>query len=290
MKPQAQKEWGTRVSLDFFLGGAGAGLIGAYLLAALLAGQRRLSLGILITGVVLVIFGALLLASELGRPANAVRSFLNAGTSWMARGAGLNFILVAVVVLLLIVERMGGGGWFDVLAVLAIVAAALVAAYPGLVLYSSRDIGLWRSAWLPLLFFVYSLASGVGLLVMADAWQSLSFGFSLAKVELGLVLAAALLLALYCSGIAGSKAAGVMQGWRQLIQGKLRVAFVTGGVAVGLAVPLFCFGDLTFAAREWAALLATAGTVGVLAGAFLVRYCLLRAACHEPLGFLSKAS
>lgn len=290
MKPQAQKEWGIRVSLDFFLGGAGAGLIGAYLLAALLAGQQRLSLGILIAGVVLVMLGAVLLATELGRPVNAVRSFLNAGTSWMARGAGLNFILVVLVVLLLIVERLGGGGLFDLLAVLTIIAAALVAAYPGLVLFSSRDIGLWHSPWLPLLFFVYSLASGVGLLVVADAMQSMRFGFSLAKLELALVLAAGLLLALYGSGMAGSKAAGVMQGWRQLLRGKLRGMFIIGGIAVGLIVPLFCFGDLSFVAQEWSIPLAVAGTVGVLAGAFLVRNCLLRAACHEPLGFLNKAS
>jgi formate-dependent nitrite reductase membrane component NrfD len=289
MKPQAQKEWGTRVALDFFLGGAGAGLIGVYLLAALLAGNRALNFTMLIGGAVLVIAGALLLASELGRPVNARRSFLNAGTSWMARGAALNFVLVGLVVLLLIVER-AGGGISTVLAVLAIVAAVLVAAYPGLVLYASRDIGLWRSPWLPLLFLVYSLLSGVSLLLLADAAASLSPGFSLAQLALALVVVAIVLFALYCSAVAQARAAGVRQGWRRLMRGDLRPAFVIGGIAAGLVLPLICFLSLIFLAGQQAALPATVGSLGVLAGAFLVRHCLLRAACHEPLGFLSKAS
>ncbi len=289
MKPQAQREWGTRVSLDFFLGGAGAGLIGSYLLAARLAGLPALHFGVLAAGAILVIAGAALLASELGRPANAARSFLKAGSSWMARGAILNLLLIVLLVLLLAAERSGAAGLAQPLAVLAIIAAVLVAGYPGLLLFSARDVRLWRSPWLPLLLFAYSAASGVGLLLMADGVLSLQLGFSVVKVELALIVVLAALFAAYWAGVSATKTAGVAQGLRQLWRGELRGAFVFGCLGVGLLLPLFCFIDLTFVAGHWAALPLTTGTLGLLIGAYLTRYCLLRAACHEPLGFLENS-
>jgi formate-dependent nitrite reductase membrane component NrfD len=289
MKPQAQREWGIRVALDFFLGGAGAGLISVYLLAALLAGRRPLSIGVLATGAVLVIAGAILLASELGRPANAVRSFFNAGTSWMARGAVLNVLLIGLVVLLLVGDRLDAGGIIRLLEVLAILAAALVACYPGLVLFASRDIGLWRSPVLPLMFFVYSVTSGVSLLLIAEGVGGLRLALSLAKLELALIVVLAVLFAAFWTGRSASKSAGIAQGVRLLTRGELRGAFVFGSIGVGLILPLFCFIDVALIEGQWAAPPAMVGIVSFLLGAFLVRYCLLRAACHEPMGFLGKS-
>lgn len=83
MKPQTQHEWGTRVSLDFFLGGAGAGLIGSYLLSAMLTGRHALRSGVLVVGVVLVVAGAVLLASELdGQPTRRARFSTQAPRGW----------------------------------------------------------------------------------------------------------------------------------------------------------------------------------------------------------------
>ena len=255
----------------------------------LLTGQPLIR-SVMITGAALVVAGALLLASELGRPFKAVRSFSNAGTSWMARGAVWNLLLVVLVVALLVVEQAGNRGLSLVTALLTLVLALLVAAYPGLLLFASRDIGLWRSVWLPLLFFAYSLTGGASLLVLFDVARALRLGFSLSGLALLLTVLAGALFALYCAVVARSRAAGVAHGWRQLIRGELRGPFVGGGIALGLILPLFCFIDFAFLAQDTGAWIGAVGAVGFLAGAYVVRYCLLRAACHEPLGFLSRAS
>ena len=80
MSPRLQAEWGARVSLDLFFGGAGAGLLGSYLLIAARNGYRGLSVVVIAAGVAFVLLGLLLLASEMGRPANALRSLVNPGT------------------------------------------------------------------------------------------------------------------------------------------------------------------------------------------------------------------
>ena len=50
MSPRLQAEWGARVSLDLFFGGAGAGLLGSYLLIAARDGYRGLSVTVIATG------------------------------------------------------------------------------------------------------------------------------------------------------------------------------------------------------------------------------------------------
>ena len=121
MSPRLQAEWGARVSLDFFFGGAGAGLLGSYLLIAARDGYRGLSVAVIVTGVVLVLLGLLLLASELGRPANALRSMANPGSSWMARGAIFN-----LAVGYMLDHRMGYGAVFGMLSTFHVAAFAII--------------------------------------------------------------------------------------------------------------------------------------------------------------------
>ena len=168
MSPRLPAEWGTRVSLDLFFGGAGAGLLGSYLLIAARDGYDGLSVTVIVAGVALVLLGLLLLASELGRPAKGLRSMANRGSSWMARGALFNLALLAAALLLIFVHLAGLQLLVPVAAMLTVLCSGLVAAYPGFLLFAAKDIRLWRSRLLPWLMFFYSLMSGLSLLTLAD--------------------------------------------------------------------------------------------------------------------------
>jgi formate-dependent nitrite reductase membrane component NrfD len=265
MSPRLQAEWGVRVSLDLFLGGAGAGLLGSYLLIAARDGYRGLSVTVLATGVFLVLLGLLLLASELGRPAKALRSMANRGTSWMARGAIFNLALIAAALLLIIVRLASLRLLVPAAAMLTLLCSGLVAAYPGFLLFGAKDIRLWHSRLLPWLMFLYSLMSGLSLLTLADSALHLGMQATLRPAGLIVMLPVTILFVAFWG-----------KSWRQLM-----APFVVGTFALGILLPLICYVYSVFAGV--AELSMRLGAISFLAGAVCLRYFVVKAASHEPV-------
>jgi formate-dependent nitrite reductase membrane component NrfD len=277
MSPRLQAEWGARVSLDFFFGGAGAGLLGSYLLIAARNGYRGLSVAVIATGVALVLLGLLLLASELGRPANALRSMANPGTSWMARGAIFNLALIAAALLLITVLLAGSRLLVPTVAMLTLLCSGLVAAYPGFLLFGAKDIRLWHSRLLPGLMFLYSLMSGLSLLTLADSALHLGMQATLRPAALIVMLPVTILFVAFWG-----------KSWRRLVEQQLLAPFVVSTIAAGILLPLVCYVYAAFSGVAELPMLL--GAVSFLAGAVCLRYFVVKAASHEPVTFLAKRS
>ena len=277
MSPRLQAEWGARVSLDFFFGGAGAGLLGSYLLIAARDGYRGLSVAVIATGVALVLLGLLLLASELGRPAKALRSMANPGTSWMARGAIFNLALIAAALLLITVLLAGSRLLVPTVAMLTLLCSGLVAAYPGFLLFGAKDIRLWHSRLLPGLMFLYSLMSGLSLLTLADSALHLGMQATLRPAALIVMLPVTILFVAFWG-----------KSWRRLVEQQLLAPFVVSTIVVGILLPLVCYVYAAFSGVAELPMLL--GAVSFLAGAVCLRYFVVKAASHEPVTFLAKRS
>jgi len=277
MSPRLQAEWGARVSLDFFFGGAGAGLLGSYLLIAARNGYRGLSVAVIATGVALVLLGLLLLASELGRPAKALRSMANPGTSWMARGAIFNLALIAAALLLIVALLAGSRLLVPAVAMLTVLCSGLVAAYPGFLLFGAKDIRLWHSRLLPGLMFLYSLMSGLSLLTLADSALHLGMQATLRPAALIVMLPVTILFVAFWG-----------KSWRRLVEQQLLAPFVVSTIAAGILLPLVCYVYAAFSGVAELPMLL--GAVSFLAGAVCLRYFVVKAASHEPVTFLAKRS
>ena len=287
-EPYAQKEWGTRVALDFFLGGTGAGLVAFYIVNLFAFGEDY-SLGayLALLSAALVFAGLALLASELGRPSNLWRSVTGFRRSWMARGSLLNLALLATLPpLALGLATRPSAAVADPLYLAAGVLGFLVAAYPGMLLHSVRDIRSWRSDLQPALSFVEAALGGLGLLALAAAlsqtWSWALTAEALVVSALALLLSAAFVRSLGRSGYAGARATHSMM--------------KAGGcppfclfVALGSALPALLFlAALLF--PEWPLVRPelAVGAVSLLAGNLVYRLLLLRTARHEPLTLLSR--
>jgi len=288
VRPIAQKEWGTRVALDFYLGGAGAGLTGAYVVAAdVFDGPTKANLGPLLTGLALIVIGLLLVISELGRPSNFWRALNGYRTSWMARGSIFSIGLVGSSVLLVAALVWGEAALVPVTAVSSLVFSGLVASYPGFLLFSVLDIRLWRSPLLPALMFSYSVMSGLSLLQLEDLILRVKPGLALSSTLLaGTVVVVILSLVFWGNSMHLSQ--GSREGYRFLTRGRLRIPFMLGVVTIGLASPLLCYVSLIISGSS-GTLFALVGTSSFLIGAFFFRYSVIRAAFHEPLSFSSES-
>jgi protein NrfD len=288
MNAQPQAEWGTRVALDFFLGGAGAGLLGVYLISRWLSGIEELSVKIVLCGALLVVAGLCLLLSELGRPANALRSMKNLKTSWMARGAVFNIGLVGSALLLLAADGAGLKVFTPFLAFATACFAVLVAAYPGLLLFSSKDVWVWRSPLLPALLFCSAGMSGVAVLALADIDYCFQVGMTLYDLSLLGMILLALLFAFFWGTRFLARDSGAKRQFRRIMTGKLQTFFLLGAVGAGLILPLACIG-LAWLMVEFAELLRVVAASSYLVGAFALRYCVLKAAWHEPITILGRS-
>lgn len=155
--PWVQRHWDARAALNFILGGTGAGLLFAAVLAAGATPDWKPSfaggLGLIATGL-----GAVWL--ETGRKLRAANVFINLRTSWMARES-----LAALVVF-----ALGGAALAAGEAALAVAAAlaGLVFVYcQGRILQASKGIPAWREPAVVPFLVAGALAEGAGLFVIA---------------------------------------------------------------------------------------------------------------------------
>jgi formate-dependent nitrite reductase membrane component NrfD len=284
MQQRPQTEWGVRVTLDFFLGGAGAGLLGTYLIVGGLDGLNKLSLKIIGAGGFLILAGLLLLASELGHPSRSTRSFANFKTSWMARGAILNVVLLGLVAVLMMAASLGIRTITPEIAFCTVICSALVASYPGFLLFSAKDIRRWRSPLLPALMFCYSVMSGLCLLSLADNVYGLGMSMILQPIlPIGVALVACLLWA-FEKGDRGSKGAEYWQSPKAA--GRPIPVLVVG---LGLVLPFLCYLYLMLFGMGFGTALIPLGAISFLIGSFFFRHSLLRSASHEPMTLLRQA-
>lgn len=161
------------------------------------------------------------------------------------------------------------------------ITAVVVAIYGGLIMNFCKSVPFWKSNLLPVVFFLAGIADGFGLMVAI----SLSGGDAdLALAEVGTrwtVIASLVILLAYLVN-AGFKSPAARLAVTDLTRGHSVIAFWLGVVALGIVVPLIISIAGPTAGAAYPSLLILA-VVAHTAGAFALKYCLLKEGIHRPI-------
>ncbi len=172
--PWQQTQWDWRAAGNFVCGGVGAGLV----VFAALSADSAVSWTML-AGLALIGLGLLCVWLEIGRPLRALHVFFNPRRSWMTREAFAAALLMPVGAL----AAFGVPGF-------AVPAGALALAFvycQGRILNGAKGIPSWREPLIVPLIVLTALVEGGG------AWLLMQPGLALARPGPLVVLALALL-------------------------------------------------------------------------------------------------
>jgi len=274
-----QTEWidrrGLMLWIAFYTGGLGGGL---YLVSLFFNSIWGMFIGWII--VTVIKGGAHLL--YLGKPQRFWRIITRPHSSWLARG----FIFVMLFVIFGAVQLMFSYWLPDtsgemVFKVLAGVSALVVAIYTGFVLNTVKAVPFWNSSLLPLLFVLCGILGGFGIAVII----SINGGnVNLATAEAWsrwLLIANALLIAIYLWRAAGRDTTG-KQSVMEQIRGSSALVFWVGIVILGIIIPLI-IAFLGYVIEHMAPGILVFGVACEIIGGLALRYNVLKAGAYSPL-------
>lgn len=292
-----QPYWRFPHALWFWAMGLGAGTFMVRHAFSIADTGTVLGLSLLdVLGLVLVGIGGLILILDLGRPERVLKALKRPDRSWIARGAIADFVFLIVGAVYLLPGWFEALPWTDepfleanltaqVMIAVAFAAAALIIAYPGMVMYEGLSIRLWHSALVPAQFIAHALTSSMGLtlLVLAvgdrleQVQTELAIGFLVGLVAtLGLTH-------MYVVERAHEHSPAARAGLHRLLRGRMAGHFWVS-VLVGYGVPVILTLIALAAPSTGAVLLATGGALSVL-GSLQFRYAQLCAGVKvTPLG------
>jgi formate-dependent nitrite reductase membrane component NrfD len=170
MEGQVQTEWRWLIAAYLFLAGVGGGAYMTGVIVDFFGGSDWMlvsKIGVFL-GVPCVLIGTLFLLADLGNPKHVWRVWMKPKTSWIARGT-------IIIVLFMILAAIHTAWWIwpfagplaenesarHIIGVLGSIFAFLTVIYTGLLLGYSQPITLWRTALLPVLFFVSAISTGI---------------------------------------------------------------------------------------------------------------------------------
>lgn len=164
-KPARQRAWGWPAVINFFLGGAGAGLflfvvVVEFFSSGPSAVSKKISFALLCSS--LVVLGFIALATEAGRPHKAVYLLRKLRHVWLSRETLFALVFVGTALL------DGFQGWIG-LRVIAILSALALLTSQGLIFYQVRAIESWRVSAIPPFFVSSGFASGSGAFLLIES-------------------------------------------------------------------------------------------------------------------------
>lgn len=275
-----QREWTTRgqcgekgmlLELALFAGMVGPGLFAVSALSKFAPGM--------LVGLLIVVLGyALPHAVFLGRMERSWRSILRPGSSWISRGsifAGVFMALAGVTV----VQSLSSG---SPVLIAAVVAAALLAVYPGFMFSVLRAIPFWNSIFLIPLFLTQALGGGMALALILSYLPGvqLEAAETILAYEPVAIAGAAVLIAAHVYFRSRCGPTGKLS-VEKLLRGTCRTPFLFGAVLVGLTLPLLLTA-LALLLKAPAVLVLPAAACQ-LAGIVFFKYCLLNVGLYSPI-------
>ncbi len=167
---QVQSEWRWLIAAYLFLAGVGGGAYLAGFIADFFGGPEWIvvsKIGVFL-GLPCVLIGTLFLLADLGNPKHVFRVWMKPQTSWIARGT-------IIIVFFMIFAAIHTAWWIwpfagplevnesarHIIGFLGSIFAFLTVIYTGLLLGYSQPVTLWRTALLPVLFFVSAVSTGI---------------------------------------------------------------------------------------------------------------------------------
>jgi formate-dependent nitrite reductase membrane component NrfD len=281
LEGQVQVEWRWLIAAYLFLAGVGggaylAGVIAGFVLETELVSKIGVSLG-----VPCVLIGTFFLLADLGRPVNAWRVWMKPGTSWIARGT-------IIIVLFMIFAAIQTAFWIwpfpgaienarGVIAILGAIFAFLTVIYTGLLLGYSQPIALWRTALLPVLFFVSAVSTGImAIVLIGDYVAPGDLPVSLlANIDAVILIFEMFLVVMFLYN--AYRTIETRFSAKRILSGAVAPVFWLGVVACGLIVPFL----LELQAGE--GFMAVFASVLGLFGGLCLRYSILAAGTLDPI-------
>ena len=277
-----QREWIERQGLFLIVG---------HFLSGVAAGTWLFSLifsfvpGLGVAYVTAVMSGAAHLAF-LGRPGRFWKMW-HARNSWIARGfIGLTLFMIGGLLYLpplfsSAAPWSSGSLLAEAGYLLALIGMVLLLLYKGFVYASSKGIPFWTSPILPALYVAYALRGGVAtlLLILAFMGNSLS-PEKLGPLELWIGLSAAVMVLFYL-GVMSSANPVAQRSVRELLRGRIALAFYLGTLLVGLVVPIG-FGLMGSTGPFSLPIVALIGLSSVI-GDFFIKYTIAKAGIYIPI-------
>ncbi|NPV30102.1 MAG: polysulfide reductase NrfD [Firmicutes bacterium] len=282
-----QEYWGSLAAGYFFLAALGAMMfvIAAVLDLAGVALAGQINGWVSLVALIVTGIGALLLTVELG---DKTKFYLvmTKPSSIMSLGAMMMsaFMVIALVyttTFFSFVPWYPAYGLREVLAVLGIIAAVGLVAYPGLELGEARGRAFWNGSGLVPLFLVNGASSGIAGVILMSVILGEAQSPAILKLNggiwFGFIVAQVILLTGYLLGIKNTGVEEARRAVAGILQGDLRVKFWWGVVVAGALMPLimYLFGNSP-------ALLA-AKAILVLIGCACFRCVFLQAAVRRSL-------
>lgn len=291
-----------------FLGGAGAGACLVLSVMGILVPQDRFTKGpvrsIFVSweyrklfgfgfafALVALVAGVLFLFVDLGRADRVLLLLSSPRAVHVTIGAyALIFCVLGATLQALIWTRMMQGVsvfFLRLLCALTAVLSLIVMAYTGLLLQSLRSVPLWHNIWLPALFILSSLSCGMGLVMGSSLLAGLGsvFGSVLRRVAFfdGLVIVLEVLsaVAFLLTTFSSASETAFLSG-KELALGSSAGLFWVGFVLLGLVVP-FALDYQLCSRQPIRPSLGLASVACVLAGGFVMRYCLVQAGVHPGI-------
>lgn len=292
-----QPYWHFPHALWFWAMGLGAGTFMVRHAFSLEDTGRILGLSLLdVLGLVFVAIGGLVLILDLGRPERVLYALRRPDRSWIARGAIADFVFLIVGVIYVLPGWFPGLPWTDapflkntlvgqVLIAICFLAAALIIAYPGMVLYESLSIRLWHSAQVPAQFIAHALASSMGLTLLVLALGG-RLGDNTVPLAIGFLLCLVATLGIthmYLVDRVHEHGPAARAGVERLVRGAMAPHFWIS-VVVGFGVPVVLTLIALASPGAAPALLSIGGVLCIL-GSLQFRYAQLRAGIKvSPIG------
>lgn len=271
-----QTRWGATEAAVFTLECAGAALFAGSLLL------EELRIG-MVAGIALVALAIVLLLAHLGNSRRAWKAILNMRHSWISRGTLVLGGFVAFGVAYLVLRGWAGldqgSPAMSALRWVLLAAAVFIPIYPGLVLSASPAIPFWNSGLLPVLSFASGTASALALLLALATGQREGFVQHLAWIQVWLLVALALILAVYVLVMA-SRGAAAAESAGYLLRGHPGL-FAVAGCGLGIGLPLLL--TLWIATGGGVASALALAAIARVAGDLALRYALLKVGMFNPV-------
>jgi len=288
VRSTTQREWGILALIAMFFGGVGSGFF-------LVSQFFSFTIGVVAALIIVLVGMGGAYTADLGNPQRSWRmltSWSALKTAWIARGIW-GMVLFLIFGALYIAPSLGWFAWLPwtsegivgrVLLGIAIVLGFFEILYIGFEMSSSPAIAFWNTAMLPVLFLVYGLISGIGLVFISVAvlWQTYAIDIRLLElVQIGLLIACGIFLWAYLAVKSSSKI-GAKEAVRMITKGGLSPMFWGIVIVIGLIIPL---AILLYSYLSGGVPLAVTGVVGllVLIGYLFFRHIVLRTGVYSPL-------
>lgn len=231
-------------------------------------------------GFIAVAVGMLCLLADLGRPDRIFQLLLNPTLSFISVGVYLLLILSLTTAVLCVVWVFGATRlprWLVATArAVGFVAAIAVMTYTGLLLSSMPAIPFWHTAWVPLLFVLSDISTGVGLAVAAVLLSGGDglFRTTFARIKRwdAIVIVAQALCLVLLLGTAVFRGPVAQASATMLLSGSIAPQFWIMVVGMGILFPLLAQRFGRFGSQR----MMLAVSAALLISCFFLRWCIVQ--------------